>query len=124
MMDRRNRTRSAWIEPSERLMAPDDLIRHIRHGRAVHVQRQVRIVGNRPVFAPPKGRDGGKERDVPLPADVEAELMAHADRFGTADVTLPWLTPDGPLVTARLFSPAAQAGCCTAPPSTAPGGPP
>lgn len=29
--------------------------------------------------------------------------MAHADRFGTADVTLPWLTPDGPLVTVPLF---------------------
>jgi hypothetical protein len=65
-------------------LSPDDLI---RHGRAVHVQRQVKIVGNRPVFAPPKGRDGGKERDVPLPAEVEDELAAHADRLGLAEVT-------------------------------------
>lgn len=81
-------------------LSPDDLIRHIRHGRAVHVQRQVKIIGSRPVFAPPKG---GKERDIPLPADVEARLMAHAERFPPAEVTLPWLTPDGPLVTVRLF---------------------
>lgn len=33
--------------------------------RVVHVRRQVRIVGSRLRFAPPKG---GKERDIPLPA--------------------------------------------------------
>ena len=40
----------------------------------VHVGRQVRIVGNRLVFAPPKT---GKTRDVPLPESVALRLAAY-----------------------------------------------
>ena len=61
--------------------------------RVVHVRRQVRIVGFRLVFAPPKG---GKERDVPLPASVGLRLSASAASWPPAAVTLPWRVPDGP----------------------------
>ncbi|MET7702978.1 site-specific integrase [Streptomyces sp. NPDC005485] len=68
-------------------------------GGAVHVVRQVKLVGPRMVFAPPKG---GKLRDVPLPDVVSDALAAHITRRPTIDVTLPWKTPDGPPVTAKL----------------------
>lgn len=69
-------------------------------GRVVHVRRQVKIVGARLVFAPPK-RD--KERDVPLPESVALRLAAHVEQFPPVAVTLPWKAPDGKPVTARLI---------------------
>lgn len=69
-------------------------------GRNVHVSRQVRIVRNTLVFAPPKG---GKERDVPLSAEVALRLSAHIKLFPPQPVTLPWLVPDGKRVTAELL---------------------
>jgi integrase len=60
--------------------------------RSVRVRIQVRIVGNRPVFAPPKG---GRERDVPLPESVSLALAAHLEQFPARRVTLPWLEPGG-----------------------------
>ena len=69
-------------------------------GRVVHIRRQVKIVGARLVFAPPK-RD--KERDVPLPESVALRLSAHIERFPPVAVTLPWKVPDGEPVTARLI---------------------
>ncbi len=71
-----------------------DFLRHV-----VHVTRQVRIVGGRLVFAPPKG---SKERDVPLADHVGQAIAAHLQRFPAGDVTLPWLTPAGKPRTARL----------------------
>jgi hypothetical protein len=44
----------------------------------VHVRRQVRIVANRLVFAPPKT---GKTRDVPLPESVALRLAAHLEAW-------------------------------------------
>ncbi|WP_101257927.1 tyrosine-type recombinase/integrase [Streptomyces barkulensis] len=69
-------------------------------GGLVHVVRQVKLLDNRPVFAPPKG---GKERDVPLPESVAAVLADHITRHKPCEITLPWKTPDGPPVTATLL---------------------
>lgn len=69
-------------------------------GREVHVLRQVRRVGNRLVFAPPKG---GKTRTVPLPETVGLRLAAHIAAFPPVEVTLPWVKPDGKPVTAALL---------------------
>ncbi|MFJ8086064.1 tyrosine-type recombinase/integrase [Streptomyces sp. NPDC096205] len=69
-------------------------------GGVLHVVRQVKLLRNRPVFAPPKG---GKERDVPLPESIGFALAGHLTRFPAAEVTLPWKTLDGPLVTATLI---------------------
>jgi integrase len=65
----------------------------------VHVRRQVRIVGNRLVFAPPKT---GKTRDVPLPESVALRLAAHLEAWPAVAVTLPWREPGGRPETARL----------------------
>ncbi|RBM16588.1 site-specific integrase [Prauserella sp. PE36] len=58
----------------------------------VKVQRQVKIVGNKLVFALPKGR---KVRQVPLPSVVRDELAAHLAAHSAVTVTLPWEEPDG-----------------------------
>ena len=71
-----------------------DFLHHV-----VHVRRQVRIVGNRMTFAPPKG---GKERDIPLPESVALRLAAHIAAYPPVPVELPWKVPDGRPVTARL----------------------
>ena len=66
----------------------------------LHVAYQVKMVNGHPVFAPPKR---GKVRDVPLPDQVRDILSAHVTQFPPVEVTLPWLTPDGPLVTKALL---------------------
>lgn len=66
----------------------------------VRVQRQVAIVGNRLVFSLPKNR---KVREVPLPSSVRDVLSAHLAAHPARPVTLPWETPSGQPVTARLF---------------------
>ena len=53
----------------------------------VHVRRQVKLLGGRQVFAPPKGR---KLRDVPLPKSVDLELAAHLHAWPAVSVDLPW----------------------------------
>jgi integrase len=68
--------------------------------RVVHIRRQVKIVGRRVVFAPPKG---GRERDVPLPGETQLKLSKHIAEFPTVDVTLPWEEPDGKRVTVPLM---------------------
>jgi integrase len=68
--------------------------------RTVRVQRQVRIVGSRLVFALPKG---GKIRDVPLPESVALALAAHLERHPARKITLPWEEPGGPDETAELI---------------------
>ncbi|MFJ9807111.1 tyrosine-type recombinase/integrase [Streptomyces sp. NPDC101158] len=66
----------------------------------IHVVRQVRYVRGTAVFAPPKGN---KERDVPMSRYVAGSLRRHSEEFEPVAVTLPWRTPDGPLVTVRLL---------------------
>ncbi|WP_405084497.1 tyrosine-type recombinase/integrase [Microbispora sp. NBC_01389] len=65
----------------------------------VHVVRQVKIVGAKLCFAPPKG---GKPRDVPLPESVALRLAAHIAEHPPVIVTLPWKEPAGKPVTAQL----------------------
>lgn len=67
--------------------------------RLIHVVRQLKIVGNRLVFALPKGR---KTRDVPLPGSVAERLLQHVERFPPVSVALPWEVPTGKLVSVDL----------------------
>lgn len=71
-----------------------DWLRHV-----VHVRRQVKIVGRKLVFAPPKG---DKDRNVPLPTSVSLRLAHHLQEFPAAVVTLPWRVPAGKLTAAHL----------------------
>ncbi|MDI3387044.1 site-specific integrase [Streptomyces sp. B-S-A8] len=66
----------------------------------IYVRQQVKKVRGTLVFAPPKR---GKIRDVPLDAAVAAALAEHKKHNPPVEVTLPWGTPDGPMVTRRLF---------------------
>lgn len=75
----------------------------------VTVQRQVKIVGNRLVFALPKGR---KVRQVPLPASVRDDLAAYLAAFPARTVTLPWEEPDGKAVVVPLAVTTRQAQAC------------
>jgi integrase len=68
--------------------------------RKIKVVRQIRIVRGRLVFAEPKGR---KIREAPLPASIARRLQAHIKEFPPVSISLPWETPDGPLVSARLI---------------------
>jgi len=73
-----------------------DFLRHV-----VHVQRQVKRVDGKLVFALPKG---GKARDVPLPEEVANRISLHLQSFPAVAVTLPWEVPAGRSVTARLIT--------------------
>ncbi|MEU2755810.1 tyrosine-type recombinase/integrase [Streptomyces albidoflavus] len=66
----------------------------------LHVGYQVKVAGGRLVFAPPKRN---KERDVPLAPRVAAALRTHMEAHSPVKVSLPWLRPDGPLVTKELL---------------------
>lgn len=68
-------------------------------GEWLAVRHQVKRVRGKLVFAPPKR---GKLRDVPLPGSVAAALRSHSRQFPTVRVALPWVEPDGPLVTKEL----------------------
>ncbi|MFB7913488.1 tyrosine-type recombinase/integrase [Streptomyces sp. NPDC056061] len=65
----------------------------------LYVRQQIKRVGGKLVFAPPKR---GKLRDVPLSPVTAAALRAHMARFPPVEVKLPWKTPDGPLVARQL----------------------
>ncbi len=58
--------------------------------RVVHVTQQVKIVGGRLVFAPPKM---AHSRVVPLAAQTGEALSAHVAAGYPAEVTLPWHEP-------------------------------
>jgi integrase len=73
----------------------------------LHVAQQVKIVDRKLVFAPPKN---GKLRDVPLPDSVAFALAEHMTAFPPAEVTLPWMRPDGEPVTRLLYFTAAEGG--------------
>ncbi|NEC86635.1 site-specific integrase [Streptomyces sp. SID12501] len=77
---------------------PDDAVRFDTGW--LHIACQVKVVGGHLVFGPPKRN---KVRDVPLPDHVARVLKRHREKFPPAEVTLPWLRPDGPLVTKRLL---------------------
>ncbi|MEU6079043.1 site-specific integrase [Streptomyces sp. NPDC047108] len=63
------------------------------------VGHQLKRIRGKYVFALPKG---GKVRDVPLPKAVATALREHSKAFEPVTVTLPWRTPEGPLVTKQL----------------------
>jgi hypothetical protein len=71
-------------------------------GGWIHVNRQVRLVGTKPVFALPKGN---KIRSVPLPAQLAAALKAHMKEFPPVAVAVarPRAKPDGEPKTVRLL---------------------
>jgi integrase len=73
----------------------------------VRVERQVKIVRSRLVFALPKGR---KTRTVPLPESVALEAAAHVSAYPPRHVTLPWEHPDGRPVTAPLLLTSRESG--------------
>ncbi|MEC4015233.1 tyrosine-type recombinase/integrase [Streptomyces sp. H27-D2] len=64
------------------------------------VRQQLKRVRGKYVFAPPKR---GKIRDVPLPMGVASALKRHMELHPPVKVTLPWMEPDGPLVTKSLI---------------------
>lgn len=68
--------------------------------RMVHVRRQVRLIGNTPVFAPVKN---DKSHDVPLPDSLGPRLAEHIRLHPPVAVTLPWKTLDGDPVTYKLL---------------------
>ncbi|WP_329789136.1 site-specific integrase [Lentzea sp. DG1S-22] len=71
-----------------------------RRAREVRIVRQIKTVRNTLVFALPKNK---KTRTVPLPDHVERSIDEHMERFPPVPITLPWETPDGPLVTVELI---------------------
>jgi integrase len=66
----------------------------------LHVGCQVKVANGHLVFGLPKR---GKERDVPLPDRVAQILKEHREKYPPVAVALPWLLPDGPLVTKKLL---------------------
>lgn len=68
--------------------------------RTVHVRRQVRLIGGRPVFAQLKNR---KPHDVPLADPLAVRLSEHIRQYPPVAVTLPWQIADGPPQTHRLI---------------------
>ncbi|WP_244317367.1 tyrosine-type recombinase/integrase [Streptomyces bauhiniae] len=79
-------------------------------GGIIRVVRQVKLIREKAVFAPPKCNKAvfappkcNKERDVPLPPSVAEALRAHLGAFKPVEITLPWRKPDGPKVSARLL---------------------
>ncbi|GAA2045312.1 hypothetical protein GCM10009839_56600 [Catenulispora yoronensis] len=57
------------------------------------------------VFAPPKCSDleGERDRFIPAADAVLFAVMAHADAYPPAEITLPWMTRDGEPYTRVLF---------------------
>jgi integrase len=73
----------------------------------VHVQRQVKKVRGKHVFALPKY---DKSRDVPLSEPVKLALAEHLRRYPPTTVTLPWDVPGGPSQSHRLVVSAVRGG--------------
>lgn len=61
-------------------------------GQVIHVQRQIKKVGSKLVFALPKGR---KTRTVPVPLHVLEQIREHVARWPAKPVKLPWGDPAG-----------------------------
>jgi integrase len=58
--------------------------------QVIHVQRQIKKVGSKLVFALPKGR---KTRTVPVPPHLLQQVREHVARWPARAVTLPWGDP-------------------------------
>jgi integrase len=58
--------------------------------QVIHVQRQIKKVGSKLVFALPKGR---KARTVPVPPHLLLQVKEHLERWPARAVTLPWGDP-------------------------------
>ncbi|MGA6872331.1 tyrosine-type recombinase/integrase [Streptomyces pratensis] len=86
------------LRQGEILGLPNDEV-DFTSGR-LHIGYQVKVANGHLVFSPPKRN---KERDVPLPDRVGEALKQHREKFPPVAVTLPWLRPDGPLVTKQLL---------------------
>jgi integrase len=71
----------------------------------VRVRRQVKMVGKKLTFAPPKARkDDDAPREIPLPPDVKEALASHLRSYPAKSVTLPWRDPElGKPVTVHLI---------------------
>lgn len=78
-------------------------------GDVLRVARQVKLVGGRFVFAPPKH---GKEREVPLPKSVADAFRSHIAKYPPLPMTLPWRTLDGDTVTIPLLTWTRERGPC------------
>lgn len=59
--------------------------------QAIHVQRQIKKVGSKLVYALPKGR---KTRSIPVPPHLLARVREHLERWPAKAVTLPWGDPE------------------------------
>lgn len=70
----------------------------------IHVRRQIRKVGNRLVFAPPKR---GKSRSVPLSRHLLALIGAHSEAYPARKIELPWVNSAEPETDreAKLWAP-------------------
>ncbi len=73
----------------------------------VHVQRQVKKVRGKHVFALPKYH---KSRDLPLSEPVKLAFAEHLRRYPPIMVTLPWDVPGGPEQSHRLVLSAVRGG--------------
>jgi integrase len=86
-------------------LGTDDVDWLVSRDPRVRVERQLRKVGGKFVFAPVKNR---KVHDVPLTETVKARLAAHLETFPAVSITLPWFDPadkdrHGQPVTVRLI---------------------
>jgi integrase len=77
--------------------SPDDVDRGAMEAT---IDRQIRWIGQRAVFAPPKG---GKTRVVPMGEGVLDEIDDYLANHEPVAVTLPWIHPGGDPVTANLL---------------------
>jgi integrase len=68
--------------------------------KEIHVNRQIRVVRGKMVFALPKG---DKARTVPLPDELAKVLKAHMKQHPATEITLPWRIPNGDERTHRLL---------------------
>ena len=75
--------------------------------RRLLVRRQVKLIGGRPVYAPPKG---GREREVPLPDVVSVALAEHLRVRPARTVELPWRDLGGERVKAQLVFTSRESG--------------
>lgn len=71
-------------------LAEDDID---MENEVIHVRRQLKKIGSKLVFAPPKR---GKTRTVPAPPHLLDQVRGHMESFPPKKITLPWGNPDEP----------------------------
>jgi integrase len=65
----------------------------------IDIRRQVKLLGGKRLFAPPKGNS---VRRAPLPRFTAKALREHMEEFPPVAVTLPWMALDGEPITVNL----------------------